>query len=69
MKDTVNQAKGDRDPAEWLPPYAGATYRYAREWVVVKIRWRLTVNSAEKTALTELANSCTNVTITLTYAF
>lgn len=69
VKDSVNQAKGDQDPAEWMPGYSGATCRYVREWVAVKIRWRLTVNSAEKTALTNHANACSNVTITVTYAF
>jgi hypothetical protein len=69
VKDSVNQAKGDKDPAEWLPPHSGATCRYVREWVAVKIRWRLTVNTAEKTALTNIANGCTNITITVTYAF
>jgi hypothetical protein len=69
VKDSVNQAKGDKDPAEWLPPHSGATCRYVREWVAVKIRWRLTVNTAEKTALTNIASGCTNITITVTYAF
>jgi hypothetical protein len=69
VKDSVNQSKGDKDPAEWMPSYSGATCRYVREWVAVKIRWRLTVNSAEKTRLTSLANSCPNDTLSVTYAF
>jgi hypothetical protein len=52
-----------------MPSYSGATCRYVREWVAVKIRWRLTVNSAEKTRLTSLANSCPNDTLSVTYAF
>jgi hypothetical protein len=68
-KDTVNQAKGDKDPAEWMPPYRCATCRYIGEWTAVKIRWHHTVNSAEKTAMTNVANSCPNVTISVTYAF
>jgi hypothetical protein len=69
VKDSVNQAKGDRDPAEWLPPYAGAKCRYIQEWVAVKVRWRLTVDAAEKTALANHAASCTNVTLRVTYAY
>ena len=69
VKDTVNQAKGDKDPAEWMPSYTSARCRYIQEWVATKIRWRLTVNTAEKTALTNFANACTNVTITVTHAF
>lgn len=68
VTDNVNQSKGDRDPAEWLPPLAGATCRYVAEWLVVKVRWRLTVDSAEKSALTGLAAGCTNVSLTITQA-
>jgi hypothetical protein len=68
VKDSVNQAKSDQDPAEWMPSYSGATCRYVQEWVAVKKRWALTVDSAEKSKLTSLAASCTNVTITVTLA-
>ncbi|PWN02542.1 HNH endonuclease [Nocardioides silvaticus] len=66
VTDSVNQAKGDQDVAQWLPTHDKC--RYLREWVAVKIRWRLSVNSAEKTALQNLAAGCTNVTITVTRA-
>jgi len=66
VTDMVNQAKGDKDPAEWLPTYDKC--RYLREFVAVKIRWRLTVNSGEKTAMQNLAAGCTNSTITVTRA-
>lgn len=69
VRDVVNQAKGDQDPATWMPPYSSAYCRYIQEWVVTKIRWRLSVDSAEKTALTNRANACSNVTITVTYAY
>ncbi|MEZ0577520.1 HNH endonuclease family protein [Nocardioides sp. MH1] len=66
VTDTVNQAKGDQDIAEWQPTYDKC--RYLREYVAVKIRWRLSVNSAEKTAMQNLAAGCTNSTITVTRA-
>ena len=66
VTDTVNQAKGDKDLAEWQPTYDKC--RYLREYVAVKIRWRLSVNSAEKTAMQSLAAGCTNSTITVTRA-
>ncbi|MER7333009.1 MULTISPECIES: HNH endonuclease family protein [unclassified Micromonospora] len=69
VTDNVNQAKGDQDPATWMPPYPAARCRYLNEWVAVKIRWRLTVDSAEKSALTNWANNCPNVTISVTYAY
>lgn len=66
VTDSVNQAKGDRDPAEWLPTYDKC--RYLREFVAVKHRWRLTVDAAEKSAMSSLAAGCTNSTITVTLA-
>jgi hypothetical protein len=69
VTDNVNQSKSDQDPAEWMPPYSSATCRYVNEWVATKTRWRLTVDSAEKAALTSLAASCSNVTLTVTYAY
>jgi len=69
VTDNVNQSKGDRDPAAWLPPYAAARCQYIHEWVAVKIRWRLTIDRAEKTALTTQANRCTNTRVTVTYAY
>jgi hypothetical protein len=68
VTDNVNQAKGDRDPAEWMPSYAPVRCRYLAEWVVVKLRWRLSVDSTERSTLASLAAGCTNVTITVTTA-
>jgi hypothetical protein len=68
ITDDVNQSKGDRDPAGWLPPYPPARCRYVAGWVAVKIRWRLTVDTAERAALAGLADSCATVTVTVTRA-
>lgn len=66
VTDTVNQAKGDQDVGQWLPTFSRC--RYLREFVAVKIRWRLSVNSAEKSAMQDLAAGCSNVTITVVRA-
>jgi hypothetical protein len=66
VTDNVNQSKGDQDPTTWMPQYD--TCRYLREWVAVKHRWRLSVDSAERSALQSLASGCTNTTITVTLA-
>ena len=66
VTDNVNQTKGDQDIAEWLPTYDNC--RYLGEFVAVKLRWRLTVDSGEKSAMSSLASSCSNVTITVTRA-
>jgi len=59
-----NRSKGDQHVAEWLPSYDQC--RYLREYVAVKVRWSLRVDSAEKSAMQSLAGGCTNSTITVT---
>ncbi|MFE2265760.1 HNH endonuclease family protein [Streptomyces griseosporeus] len=58
VTDDVNQAKGDQDPATWMP--SRTTYRctYVRAWVQVKYYYDLSVDSAEKTALTNYLANC-----------
>lgn len=64
VTDNVNASKGDRDPAEWLPPRSAARCSYVLQWMQVKYRWRLTVNSAEKSRLTSLlSGSCGDRTV------
>jgi hypothetical protein len=63
VTDSVNQSKSDRDVAEWLPTHDRC--RYVREWTAVKLRWQLTVDSAEKAAMKKVAGACTNVTFTV----
>lgn len=58
VTDNVNQAKGDKDPAKWLPPTASYHCFYARMWVDVKQNYGLTVDSAEKSALSSILNGC-----------
>ena len=67
VTDNVNQAKGDQDPADWMPTYD--TCRYLREYVAVKLRWRLSVDSTEKSAIQSLSSGCTNSTITVARAY
>jgi hypothetical protein len=38
----ANRSKGDGDPAHWMPTYGKCTY--VRQWVAVKLRWRLKIN-------------------------
>jgi len=60
---SVNRSKSDQDPADWLP--AQQQCRYVREWVAVKQRWRMSVDSREKSALASYG--CTG-TVTVTRA-
>ena len=58
VTDNVNQSKGDQDPAQWQPPRASFRCTYARAWIQVKWFYGLTVDSAEKSALTSMLGTC-----------
>ncbi|MEI7033699.1 HNH endonuclease family protein [Streptomyces pratensis] len=58
VTDNVNQSKGDKDPAEWMPPRTAYRCTYARAWVHVKHSYGLSVDSAEKSALQSILNAC-----------
>ncbi|MEU0397377.1 HNH endonuclease family protein [Streptomyces sp. NPDC006208] len=58
VTDNVNQAKGDKDPSEWLPSVTSYRCTYARMWVHTKYYWGLKVDSAEKSTLQSILNGC-----------
>jgi hypothetical protein len=58
-----NRSKSDKDPALWLPPLTSFRCTYATEWVVVKVRWTLSVDAAERTALKRILAACPARTI------
>ncbi|MFI5493381.1 HNH endonuclease family protein [Actinoplanes sp. NPDC051859] len=53
-----NRSKGDQDPSTWKPERAEAWCEYAVDWITVKAQWKLTVTSAEKSALTDMLGKC-----------
>lgn len=66
VTDNVNQSKGDRDPAQWMPPYAPYHCQYLIDWALVKYRYSLTVDVAELTKLsTNLSGACGATSVTL----
>lgn len=58
VTDNVNQAKGDQDPATWMPSRTAYRCTYVRAWVQVKYYYDLSVDTAEKNALTNYLASC-----------
>ncbi|MET9350301.1 HNH endonuclease family protein [Streptomyces termitum] len=58
VTDNVNQSKGDQDPASWLPSRTAYRCTYVRAWVQVKYYYKLSVDSAEKSALQSVLNGC-----------
>jgi hypothetical protein len=53
-----NRSKGDQDPAAWLPPNTTYHCTYARMWIAVKSTWQLSLQPAEKGALTRALAGC-----------
>ena len=53
-----NRSKSDRDPADWLPPLSSYHCKYIRDWMVVKIRWELSVDPREFSAIRSVAAGC-----------
>jgi len=55
--------KGDKEPGlgvdYYLPPKIEYRCTYVAEWIAVKWRWSLSVDSAEKSNLQNLLNACT----------
>lgn len=57
VTDNVNQSKGDRDPAGWLPPATSDTCTYVVDWVTIKYKWSLTIDSAEHAKLSSVLST------------
>lgn len=55
---SANRSKGDQDPDSWLPPATGYRCAYVSDWIAVKHRWGLSVDSAEKSALQSQLSRC-----------
>ena len=53
-----NRSKSDQDPADWLPTNTADTCRYVKAWIGVKYRWRLAVDSVEKSSILQLLRGC-----------
>ncbi|MFB7289963.1 HNH endonuclease family protein [Actinacidiphila glaucinigra] len=58
VTDNVNQAKGDQDPATWMPSRTAYACTYVRAWVQVKYYYGLSVDSAEKSKLSSVLSGC-----------
>lgn len=63
-----NRSKADQDPAEWMPPTATYHCQYIADWVATKLRWQLSVDSAEQATLAENAARCPNVPLKISLA-
>ncbi|MBU2663336.1 HNH endonuclease family protein [Actinoplanes bogorensis] len=53
-----NRSKGDQDPSTWKPTESSSWCEYAQDWIAVKVKWKLTVTTKEKTALKDMLETC-----------
>ena len=58
VSGSVNQAKGDGDAAEWLPPDVGYRCTYVTRQIEVKARYDLWVTAAERDAMAGVLAGC-----------
>lgn len=47
----ANRAKGQKDPANWLPTNEDYLCKYISNWIIVKDRWDLWVDEKEQQVL------------------
>jgi len=53
---STNRSKGDKDPSLWLPADNKCTY--VKNWISIKVKYSLTVDSLEAETLNSLLGSC-----------
>ncbi|WP_181140796.1 HNH endonuclease [Streptomyces sp. Ru62] len=63
-----NRSKADHDPTTWLPLAAGYCCQYVTDWIADKVRWSLSIDPAEHTALADVLDACPIDPVTVTTA-
>jgi len=53
-----NRSKSDREPQDWMPERTGYGCTYVKQWVAIKYRWHLKVNTEERSYLRSRLRSC-----------
>jgi len=51
VSGATNEDKGDKDPADWLPPRSEFVCTYLGDWLSIKVTWRLAIDQREKDAI------------------
>jgi hypothetical protein len=60
-----NRSKGDKDPAQWLPPKGVCTY--IADWISIKARYQLSVDPIEAAFLTSKVKQCKSSVVTVVF--
>jgi hypothetical protein len=56
VSSSINRTKGDKDPAKWLPTKDKCTY--VESWITIKLKYSLTADNKEASALRSLVTNC-----------
>jgi hypothetical protein len=60
-----NRSKGDKDPAQWLPPKGVCTY--IADWISIKARYQLSVDPIEAAFLTTKMKLCKSSAVAVVF--
>ena len=64
VKDSENQSKSDKDPSNWIPKNKAYLCTYLADWVAIKARWGLSMDTSEWGRIKNLLTaSCKTTTI------
>jgi hypothetical protein len=55
-----NRSKSARDPSDWLPTNQSYICQYIQDWMIVKVKWELSVDQREFNTLSNVATRCVN---------
>lgn len=55
---SANRSKGSKDPAQWMPPLAAYHCEYAARWLLIKSRYQLAIDDAERIKLIKIILAC-----------
>ncbi len=58
VQDRANESKGDKDPAAWKPANKASWCLYAKHWIAIKYKYKLTIDKSEKSALSSMLGTC-----------
>ena len=58
VSSSTNRAKGDKDPARWLPPNKSFHCEYVQLWEATKKYWALTMDDEEKETIKSISKKC-----------
>lgn len=58
VRGGTNGSKGDKDPAEWLPPNKAFHCAYVITWTAIKVKWELSMNHKEFDAIMNTLSNC-----------